>query len=126
MLGCRKTKTGGPPRLEAPTRHRLLTEVMIPERAIMPAGPHATVLETGDPSDMDRDRSGLAFQKAPSRRERPARRASRGFRSGNPRRRLLVGSKGVERIEISRVLGHRASWLKSRRKPSRIGKLVAA
>src|SRR6266568_4739020 len=96
MLGCRKTKTGGPPRLKAPTRHRLLTYVMIPERAIIPAGSHATVLETGGPSGMDRDRSGLPFQKAPCRREPPAGRASRGFRSGNPRRRLLVGSKGVE------------------------------
>jgi len=96
MLGCRKTKTGGPPRLEAPTRQRLLTDVVIPERAIIPAGLHATVLETGGPSGTGTDRSGPPSQRAPCRREPGARPASRGLRSGNPRRRLLVGSKGVE------------------------------
>src|SRR5437870_11967207 len=96
LLGCGTTTAGEPARLEAPTRFRVLAEVVTRERAFIPTGLHPTVLETGDPSGTGTDRSAPPSQKAPCRREPAARRASRGPRSGNPRRRLLVGSKGAE------------------------------
>src|SRR5205085_11531649 len=101
-------------------------DVVIPERAIITTGLHATLFETGGPNGTGMDRSCPPSQKVPCRREPAARHASRGLRSGNPRRRLLVGSKGVERLEIRPMLGHRTSRLRSRKKPSGVGKAAPA
>jgi hypothetical protein len=98
----------------APEAHPpvLVAHVVVARRSVVPTGLHAALLETGALNRMGTDRSAPASRSIPCSHELFARHASLVTRSGNPRRRLLMASKGVEGFEFSPMLGHTASWLR--------------
>jgi hypothetical protein len=79
---------------------RLVATVVVALHSVMPAGLHAALPETGVRSCRDMDHCDRASRGAPCRRARRDRRVRHVSRWGNPLRRLLVRSKGVERVEI--------------------------
>lgn len=83
---------------------------------IKPPGLQTAFLETGVRIRRGRDPCVPAFPAAPCCPGRRGPRARRESRSGNPRRRLLVRSKGVKAVDVLvPYLGHTASWHGGRR-----------
>ena len=84
-----------------PRKTLLTTIVVVPVGAVVLTALHAALLETGVRSRRDTDHCVQASRATPSRRHEPfGRPSSRVLRSGNPRRRFDVRSKGGESVRI--------------------------
>jgi hypothetical protein len=83
-----------------------LSAVVVPLAAVQPTGPEAAALESGVRSHTRTGHCDRASRAAPCRRVRRAVRAGRGFRTGIPFLRLLLGSKGGEVVELVVVSSH--------------------
>lgn len=76
--------------------------VVMPIGTVKLTAPHATLLETDGQNCTGRDHCGRAFQVAQfRRRERRDRHVLRELRSGNPRRRFDMVSKGSVLVQDS-------------------------
>jgi hypothetical protein len=69
-------------------------------------GAETAVLETDAQNRRDMDHCGLASRGAPCRRARRAVHGARAFRTDIPFLRLLLGSKGVEVVEVIGLASH--------------------
>ena len=102
-LGCSRNEVVGAPRSARPTHEitHLAATVVVARDAIVLTALHAALLETGGRSRTGRGHCAPASRAAPSPHRGPRDRpSSRVSRSGNPRRRFDVRSKGGEGVLI--------------------------